>query len=72
MATSRAKVGAGPRQSHSLRVLDEVWAKARRRAAADGTTVNAAAEELLEGYGQGLIDLPKVVKTFSKTRQQAS
>ncbi len=65
MASNRTKAGAGPKQSHSVRVHDVVWAAARRRAQSEGTTVNGVVEEILEGYGRGLIDLPKITKTYN-------
>jgi hypothetical protein len=58
----------GPKQSHSLRVHDDTWAKAQRRAHAEGLTINAVIEELLTGYGDGLLNMPKVTKTYSKPR----
>jgi hypothetical protein len=65
MASRRTKAGAGPKQSHSVRVHDDVWAKAKRRAELEGTTVNGVVEEILEGYGAGLINLPKITKTYT-------
>lgn len=68
MASARTKAGAGPKQSHSLRVHDDVWARAHRRAELEGYTINGVLEELLEGYGNGMLNMPKVTKTYSKTR----
>lgn len=65
MASSRTKAGAGPKQSHSVRVHDDIWAAARRRAISEGTTVNGVVEEILEGYSRGLINLPKITKTYN-------
>lgn len=65
MASRRTKAGAGPKQSHSVRVHDDIWAAAKRRAATEGTTVNGVVEEILEGYGRGLINLPKITKTYN-------
>lgn len=62
--TGARKAARGPKQSHSVRVHDDVWAKAKRRAAQEGTTVNGVVEEIIEGYGNGLVNLPKITKTY--------
>jgi predicted HicB family RNase H-like nuclease len=64
MASAGTKAGKGPKRSHSVRVHDDIWAAANRRAQSEGTTVNGVVEEILEGYGRGLINLPKIVKTY--------
>lgn len=64
---------AGPRGakgSHSIRCHDDVWEKARRRADSDSVTINAVLEEILEGYGDGLINLPKVTKSYAGVTKQ--
>ena len=63
MASPRIKA-AGPKQSHSLRVHDDVWARAQRRAQLEGHTINGVLEEILDGYGQGLLNMPKVTKSY--------
>lgn len=68
MASPRTKAGAGPKQSHSLRVHDEIWAKAVRRAGSEGLTINGVLEELLEGYSSGLLNMPRVTKTYNTNR----
>jgi len=55
----------------SVRVADEPWEKARRRAAHEGITMSRMVALLVEGYGQGLIDLPKVQIVFTPTRPAA-
>lgn len=55
----------GPKGSHSIRVHNDTWEKAKRRATQEGTIINSVLEEILEGYGNGLINLPKVVKQYS-------
>lgn len=57
-ARPRRAKGATP--ARSLRVSDETWDTARRRAEYEGHTVSSAAALLLEGYAKGLINLPKV------------
>jgi hypothetical protein len=53
------------KSSHSMRVPDAVWASAQRRATAEGTTMNGMLNEFVEGYARGLINLPRVTKTYS-------
>lgn len=65
MASARTKAGAGPKQSHSLRVHDEIWTRATRRAQSEGHTINGVLEELLEGYGNGLLNMPRITKTYN-------
>lgn len=71
MATSRARPrrAKGATPARSLRVADEPWDKARRRAEYEGHTVSSAAALLIEGYADGLINLPtiKVVYDAPKT-----
>lgn len=64
MASAATKAGKGPKGSHSVRVHDDVWAKARRRAELEGTTINGVVELIIEGYSQGLVNLPKITKTY--------
>jgi hypothetical protein len=64
---------AGPRGakgSHSIRCHNDVWEKAKRRAKQEGTVLNAVLEEILEGYGDGLINLPKVTKSYASVITQ--
>ena len=68
MASAKTKAGAGPKQSHSVRVHNDIWAKGRNRAAMEGTTINGVVEELLEGYALGLLNLPKITKTYRNSR----
>jgi hypothetical protein len=51
-----------------VRTSDELWAAARRRAESEGMTINGVVEELLEGYARGLLNLPKVTKTYAPVR----
>jgi hypothetical protein len=65
MAQSKLKSTAGTaKASHSVRTTDAVWNKAKARTDAEGTTMNAMINELMDGYGRGMIDLPKVTKTY--------
>lgn len=64
MASAGTKAGKGPKKSHSVRVHEDVWAAARRRAESEGTTINGVVEEIIEGYSRGLVNLPKITKTY--------
>lgn len=54
--------------SHSVRTTDAIWGRAKSRADGDGTNMNAVISELLEGYGNGMINLPKVTKTYGSVK----
>lgn len=45
----------------SMRVEEQVWNRARDRAAREGVTMSLAVSRLIDGYGQGVLDLPKTV-----------
>lgn len=46
--------------AHSVRTDDAMWGRAKARAAKEGHTINHVINEILDGYGRGLINLPKV------------
>lgn len=49
----------------SVRVAEDTWTRAKRRAeSSDGVTISYVAQTLLEAYGRGMINLPKVVMTY--------
>lgn len=58
----------GAKRSHSVRVHEDLWVKARRRAETEGTTINGVIEEIVEGYATGLVNLPRITKTYSNPR----
>lgn len=45
--------------SHAVRTPNELWARAKARAARDGLAINRVIIELLEGYTRGIYRLPK-------------
>jgi hypothetical protein len=49
---------------HSVRATDELWNAATRRAGDEGLTMNDVVESILAGYAHGMLDLPKVTKSF--------
>jgi hypothetical protein len=65
MSATRVKVAGQSKPSHSIRTTDEVWLRARRRSVAEGTTINGVMNELLDGYGRGMINLPTITKSYS-------
>lgn len=58
------KKALGARNSHSVSVHNQVWAKARSRAKSEGSNVNAVVEIIVMGYAYGAISMPKIVKTY--------
>lgn len=48
----------------SMRIPDELWAQATERAEAEDYSMNAVILELVEGYANGKIALPKIVKVY--------
>ena len=47
--------------TRSFRVSERAWEQAKRRAAAEGTTMSAATGDLVEGYARGIYNLPEKV-----------
>ena len=67
MATKNVKK-AGRKSTtsvRSVRVGDDVWQAARKRADKEGVTINYVLGQILEGYSQDLLDLPTVTKTYA-------
>lgn len=54
---------------HSVRATDVLWASAKRRADSEGITMNDVVTLILEGYSRGLMDLPKITKSFNVTKK---
>ena len=57
---ARPRRAKGSMPARSVRISDEVWDRARNRAAYEGVTVSHVIFSLLEGYSKGLLNLPKV------------
>jgi hypothetical protein len=62
---SRQPSANSAKASHSVRTTDALWAAAKRRTDEEGTTMNAMINDLMEGYSKGLINLPRVTKTYT-------
>lgn len=54
-----------PTVTRSLRCTPEAWQKAQTRADKEGVTLTHVLREFVEGYGNGDLNLPKVVKVYN-------
>jgi hypothetical protein len=72
MATKQPHQPGNPTSVHSVRVSDSMWEAAKRRSKLEGVTMNFVVAQILEGYGRGLVDLPRVTKVYQQTRPLAS
>lgn len=72
MSDSRARPrrAKGSTPARSVRISDEVWDRARNRAAYEGTTVSHVISSLLEGYSKGLLNLPKVQVVYGQPKDE--
>ena len=59
------RIASNKTAAHSVRTTDELWTKAKRRAEAEGVTMNFVINEILEGYSRGLMNLPRVTKQYA-------
>jgi hypothetical protein len=59
----------GSMPARSVRVSDEIWQRARNRAAYEGVTVSHVIFSLLEGYAKGLLNLPQVHVTYQQPKE---
>lgn len=71
-AKARRPMGTNRAPVRSVRVSDEVWEAAKRRAAYEGVTMSTVLVEFAEGYAKGLVDRPKVTVTYSPPRAERS
>lgn len=53
----------------SVRCSDEVWDRAKRRAEHEGVTLSYVVQTMLDGYGRGLVNLPKVVLRYDRSTE---
>lgn len=56
----RKPTGSRSDPVRSVRVSDETWAMAQRRAQYEGVTMSHVMLTIVEGYAKGLLDLPRV------------
>lgn len=59
-------------RSFSVRAPSDLWYRGKRRAEIEGVNMNQAINLLVEGYADGYIDLPEVVKRYTPTRPRPS
>ena len=55
----------------SVRVADELWGKAQRRAAFENVTMSQVLYAFVEGYAAGMLDLPKMQPVYTQVAQRA-
>jgi len=58
--TRRRRSGVPDNPSRSIRVNDVVWKSAIDRATNDGTTISTVVQLFIRGYGEGVIDPPRM------------
>lgn len=61
MATETRARGQGKTPSRSVRVSDEIWTSAQRRAIYEGHPISYVIQSFLEAYGEGKVNLPRKV-----------
>jgi hypothetical protein len=54
----------------SVRISDELWERAQRRAAYEGVTMSKVLYQIVEGYAAGLVNLPKVQVSYGTVVKQ--
>ena len=52
----------------SVRVEDQLWARAQKRAKSEGLTMSEVLHRFTEGYASGRINAPQVLTVFTNTR----
>lgn len=60
--------GAPEAPVRSVRVGNELWEKARRRADYEGLTMSGVLYAMVEGYAAGLLDMPKTQVVYVQPR----
>lgn len=65
---ARRPNGSAPNPVRSIRVSDEVWDAANRRAHYEGVTISTVVIEIIQGYASGMLDLPRVQAVYSQPR----
>jgi len=57
----------GPREaSRSIRATNQLWDLAKKKASVKSLAMNQVVNLIIEGYGNGSINLPRVVKSYTK------
>jgi hypothetical protein len=51
----------------SVRVSDAIWEKAKRRASYEGVNMSHVIHAIIEGYAEGLVNLPRVQVTYRQS-----
>ena len=64
----RSRRAQGETPARSVRVPEDAWGGAKRRAAYEGTTISNVVVLLLDGYAKGLLNLPKVTVQYEQPK----
>lgn len=64
LSKRRRPNGTRPDPVRSVRISDEVWERARRRAVHEGVTMSDVMSTIVHGYAQGLVNLPRVTVSY--------
>lgn len=54
--------------TRSIRIDNETWEAAKRRAESDGVSISRALFLLTQGYSRGMVNLPKVRLVYDKQK----
>jgi len=65
-----AQATAPHNPTRSIRVPDDVWERAKRRARHEGVSISKVCQMIVTGYAQGLIDLPKVTVHYENVTKE--
>lgn len=69
LATAQRRPNGVPHAPvRSVRVPEDVWQSAKRRATYEGVTMSHVLASIVEGYAQGLLDLPKITVSYSSPK----
>lgn len=68
---SRRPNGAPEDPVRSARIAAPVWDPAKRRAAMEGTTMSAVIHAFVEGYGRGMINVPRTQVVYEAPKPAA-
>jgi hypothetical protein len=64
MVYARKPNGTKSDPGRTFRCSEVMWERAKRRAAVEGTTMSDVARQLVEGYANGALSLPKITKAY--------
>jgi hypothetical protein len=65
----RRPAGVKEYPTRSVRIADEVWERARRRASLEGVTISHVLSLMVEGYASGLLDMPRTQVVYAPPKK---